>query len=345
MGDYVNRLVRLYDVNVRMPRIRTLLPQFREDDFSDDAFFDRFRFTKDGFNQLMHFIGDDIPEPENNRGHPMSPRTQVLVALRYYATGSFQIVHGDLQGVSQPSASRLVKRVSGLLTRKRAEVIRFPIGQEAVENKRKFYEQYGFPDVLGCVDGVHVPIEAPSLDEREIYRCRKGFMSLNVQGIADTDLKFINIVNRWPGSTHDSRIFDNSRICFQLEQRQFEGLLLGDKGYACLPFLMTQFRNPAGRAQRRYNRSHKSTRSAVEIMFGIWKRKFPCLKQGIRVKLDTAMSVITATAVLHNIAIDLKEPDVGEEAEAEDDDVPVVDRDDNVMGAAIRQTIVQQHFQ
>ena len=88
-----------------MPRIRTRLPQFQEDDFSDDAFFKRFRFTKDGFNHLVNFIGDDIPEPENNRGRPLSPRTQLLVALRYYATDSFQIVHRDLQGVSQPSAT------------------------------------------------------------------------------------------------------------------------------------------------------------------------------------------------------------------------------------------------
>ena len=39
MGDYVNRLARFYDVMRDMPRIRTRLPQFQEDDFSDDAFF------------------------------------------------------------------------------------------------------------------------------------------------------------------------------------------------------------------------------------------------------------------------------------------------------------------
>ena len=150
---------------------------------------------------------------------------------------------GDLQGVSQPSASRIVKTVSTAIAGKRAGNIRFPTGEEATETKRKFYEMHGFPDVLGCVDGVHVPIQAPSLDEREIYRCRKGFMSLNVQGIAYADLKFINIVNRWPGSTHDSRIFDNSRICFQFEQNDIDGLLLGDKGYPCRPFLMTALNN------------------------------------------------------------------------------------------------------
>ena len=78
-----------------------------------------------GLNHLVNFIGDDIPEPENNRGRPLSPRTQLLVALRYYATGSFQIVHGDLQGVSQPSASRIVRSVLGALPSSEPSV--FPV--------------------------------------------------------------------------------------------------------------------------------------------------------------------------------------------------------------------------
>ena len=110
---------------------------------------------------------------------------------------------------------------------------------------------------------------------------------------------------------------------------------------------MTPFRNPVGAAENRYNRSHTRTRSAVERMFGIWKRKFPCLKFGIRVKLATAMSVITTTAVLHNIAIDLKEPDFGDELDDEmgDAGIPRVQRADDIMGNAVRQTIVQHHFQ
>ncbi|XP_064638268.1 putative nuclease HARBI1 [Lineus longissimus] len=120
--------------------------------------------------------------------------------------------------------------------------------------------------------------------------------------------------------------------------------LLGDKGYACRPFLMTPFRNPDGLAENAYNRSHKRTRSVVERMFGIWKRKFPCLKEGILVKLDTSMAVITATAILHNIAIDLKEPDFGVERVVEDDGAMIRHVGDEEMGVVVRQRIVQQWF-
>lgn len=44
----------------------------------------------------------------------------------------------------------------------------------------------------------------------EEFRNRKGYFSLNVQAICDADLKFMNVVARWPGSAHDATIFNNS---------------------------------------------------------------------------------------------------------------------------------------
>lgn len=40
----------------------------------------------------------------------------------------------------------------------------------------------GFPNVVGCVDGTHIKIKAPNVNEGE-YVNRTGFHSLNVQVI------------------------------------------------------------------------------------------------------------------------------------------------------------------
>ncbi|KAK4887412.1 hypothetical protein RN001_003683 [Aquatica leii] len=70
------------------------------------------------------------------------------------------------------------------------------------------------------------------------------YFSVNVQAIGDANLNILNLVARWPGSTHDATIFNNSRV----------------------------------------------------------RVKFPVLAYGLRLKIDTALTVIVATGVLYNFA-------------------------------------------
>lgn len=72
---------------------------------------------------------------------------------------------------------------------------------------------------------------------------------------------------------------------------------------------MTPLADPHTVGERNYNSSFNTTRNIVERQIGIWKRRFPCLAYGIRLKLQTTMTVIGATAVLHNIARQMNEPD------------------------------------
>lgn len=56
---------------------------------------------------------------------------------------------------------------------------------------------------------------------------RKGFYSLNVQVVCDANLKFTNICVRWPGSSHDGFIWENSGLKQGLELWGGNGWLLG----------------------------------------------------------------------------------------------------------------------
>ena len=121
--------------------------------------------------------------------------------------------------------------------------------------------------------------------------------------------KFINVVARWPGSTHDSHVFRTSNIHNQLEGTNFEnGVLLGDSGYACLPFLMTPYPEPQTQPERRFNRALKVTRSLVERTFGVLKRRFHVLHSEIRMSPYRVCTIIVACCILHNIAIENNEP-------------------------------------
>lgn len=253
------------------------------------------------------------------RNDCLSPRNQLLLALRYYANGSFLVVAGDFAGVSKSTASKTVRRVSQALANLRPNYIKMPQTPEDItQTKQKFFELARFPRCIGAIDCSHIKIVSPGGENAEIFRNRKQFFSLNVQTVFDADLKINNIVCRWPGSTHDSYIFRNSELCAQFEANQFgNSLLLGDKGYPVKPYLITPLNATRTPAEELFNESLIRTRNVVERSYGVWKRRFPSLAMGLRVNLDTAQAIIVATAVLHNIAVSNNEavPPINEEEE------------------------------
>lgn len=168
---------------------------------------------------------------------------------------------------------------------------------------RDFYNIAKFPATLGAIDCTHVAIQSPGGEQAELYRNRKGYFSINVQAVCDSKLRISNIVARWPGSVHDSTIFVNSRLCAQFNSNEIShGHLVGDGGYACQPYLLTPLAATTSVAEQRYNYAQIRTRNPIERTFGVLKRRFPCLRLGLRTKLDTSLNIITACAVLHNIA-------------------------------------------
>lgn len=92
---------------------------------------------------------------------------------------------------------------------KASEFIKFGNEAEIMERKQYFFEMYGFPNIIGLVDGSHVFIQTPTGPDEPLYVCRKGGHSINVQLICDHEGKFLDIVARWPGATHDSFIWMN----------------------------------------------------------------------------------------------------------------------------------------
>lgn len=120
-------------------------------------------------------------------------------------------------------------------------------------------------------------------------------------------MEFLDLVPEWPGSQHDSRILQNSRVFIQYQQRELTGMMVGDSGYPSLTFLLTPFRNPQNEEEQRYNEIQSRTRMVVERTFGVWKRRFPCLSRGLSLKLVTCTGVVSACAVLHNLSLYYKD--------------------------------------
>lgn len=132
-----------------------------------------------------------------------------------------QITISDLGDMSQPAVSRVVTNVSHIIARTVGEHVKFPNNLNPV--KAKFYAIKRFPGVIGCVDGTHIYIQCPDRGEGEKYRNRKGRFSINAQVVGGPELEILDVACRWPGSVHDSRIFNNSSVKLKLETGVLNG--------------------------------------------------------------------------------------------------------------------------
>ncbi len=90
----------------------------------------RYRFDRDGIAYIEDLIGGALLGA-TQRSNALTPSEQILSALRYYATGSMQIVLGDASGVSQPSISRSVAAVTRQLVAISDQFISMPGTPEA----------------------------------------------------------------------------------------------------------------------------------------------------------------------------------------------------------------------
>ena len=319
------------------------------DYMDDDELISRYRLPRECIMELIELLlANDLQRP-SMRSNALPVSTQVLVAPRFYATG-------DVHGVSQSSVSRCVTAVSTSLSGKASKYIHFPTDQRTVIHD--FHSIAGFPNVVGCVDGTHIPISAPHTNENT-YVCRKGFHSINVQGICDAKLRFLNVVAKYPGSSHDSFVWRNSAIYQFMTQQgsQRQGWLLGDSGYPLSPFLMTPLTNPTTPAEVLYNRKHSQTRNTIERSFGLLKMRFRCLHRTggcLQSPPSTCAKIITACTVLHNICIDKSVPqpdDVDDEDHHDGDgdhshDTATAHNNDdsNNSGGRVRQRLIERRF-
>lgn len=282
-----------------------MMKRITVDDWDDFDFIFRFRISKATFHRVLEMVKPDL-DYENPRSRYILPNVQLLIALRFYALGSTQLAVGDFSGVSITSVCRIIARVSDALARKAPLFIKMPQTEaEMRAMSEAFYQIAAFPRVIGALDCTHVKIQSPGGEHAELYRNRKTWFSLNVQTVADSQLKIRDIVARWPGSTHDSTIFNNSALKMTLESGVFRGyFILADSGYRNTSYLATPYLRADSPVKNLYNESQIRTRNVIERAYGVWKRRFPCLSLGLRIALEKVQPVVMACAVLHNIAID-----------------------------------------
>jgi hypothetical protein len=121
--------------NLRKPRT------FRDrsnplETLSEEEVFVRYRFRPHTIIYIMTLLPDLTTS--TNRNCPIPPLLQLLVTLRFLATGAIHLLVADSVNISRASANRIIRNITLFLSRLCPQFIKFPRGVSANETKSGF---------------------------------------------------------------------------------------------------------------------------------------------------------------------------------------------------------------
>ena len=221
----------------------------------------------------------------------------------------------NMFGVTVPTMSKVVRQVTSVINSIHGpSLIKFPeTADEILKTAKAFEDKFGVPQIIGCVDGTHIPIIQPRINPRDYY-CYKMKYSLSCQAVCDQNGLFTDIDISWPGSVHDARVFANSSINKKFINQRFPAccrelipgdypvppFLIGDPAYPLLPHLMKEYPNCTSNEQVVFNEMIRSARNQIKCAFGRLKARWRILNRALDVSTEIAPQIIYTCFVLHN---------------------------------------------
>ena len=180
--------------------------------FTPRDWISNFRMSLQTFLYICNQLRSHIQRKATVMRTPISVEQRVAVTLWYLATGTDYRTISHLFGISKSSGCLIVKEVCSEIVSVLLPIhIKLPKGDKLTEVLDGFEHKWGFPQCVGAVDGMHIPIIAP-MDCPADYYNRKSYHSIQMQGAVDHLYRFTNIYLGWPGRVHDSRVFVNSTL-------------------------------------------------------------------------------------------------------------------------------------
>nr|CAI5851449.1 unnamed protein product [Callosobruchus analis] len=269
-----------------------------------------FRLTKELALTLINSLDEYLVAPTR--------KSAIDKQTKFLASGSYQEIIGSnhFVGISQSSVSHCIREICSVLNSPNIfnQWVCFPGNIEQLENiRQRFYEKFQFPGIVGIIDCT-VAITSPNVNNAEqperAYVNRKNYHSLNVQLICDSTLKILNVNASFPGSTHDSFIWSQSRVSDALERIYRQNptdtfFVIGDSGYPTRPRILTPILNPEAEQEERFNERFCSIRCGIERCIGVLKNRFWCLLKHcvLHYSPRVAATIVNACVVLHNMCI------------------------------------------
>jgi hypothetical protein len=231
----------------------------------------------------------------------------IAISLARLRTSNYLTMHGNLYNMSEGTASIVVREFFEVLEKHLKSKVLPRLNRESLPAiARKFEELHGIPMILGTIDCSHITILASFHDPFSYYN-KKGFHSIHLQVIMDSDTLIWDYDWGLAGSCHDFTIFQQSKEGRKFMRGDYGNYkVIGDAAYLCRPWPWVPFKETAEELppfKAHWNFCQSSTRISVDRALGVLKGHWSILFRKIEMPLKNIGSIVAACACLHNLCI------------------------------------------
>ncbi|KAG6384705.1 hypothetical protein SASPL_153522 [Salvia splendens] len=277
----------------------------------DEGFKHFFRVSKRTFEYICSLVREDlISRPPsgliNIEGRLLSVEKQVAIALRRLASGESQVSVGASFGVGQSTVSQVTWRFIEAMEERARHHLTLPDGPDRADQVRLRGVVRAAQLLRG--DRLHTHRHDTSVQTSADWCDQESNYSMFVQGVVDSEMRFLDVVTGWPGwmpvsCESGARLNDNAE---KLSSGEEVGeYIVGGTGYPLLPWLVTPFKECEPTPSSEFNPVLERARSAAVRAFARLKGGWRILNKVMwRPEKRKLPSIILVCCLLHNIIID-----------------------------------------
>jgi DDE superfamily endonuclease len=182
----------------------------------EEEFLQKYHMHRASFNQLAEIIKDNPVFHTDVKKEQAPVKHQLLLFLYYLGRSGSSASNSDLRnafhvgcGTADIFKTRCVKAIGSL----RDRVICWPNITERKLIAKRILHNHSWINCIGVVDGTLFPLTyAPQDDDAPDYHGRKFLYSLSTIIVNDDQKRIWYYLAGYPGSSHDNRIFRNTKL-------------------------------------------------------------------------------------------------------------------------------------
>ncbi|XP_073298802.1 protein ANTAGONIST OF LIKE HETEROCHROMATIN PROTEIN 1 isoform X2 [Primulina huaijiensis] len=324
-----------------------------------------FRLSKKTFEYICTLVREDlISRPPsgliNIEGRLLSVEKQAAIALRRLASGESQVSVGASFGVGQSTVSQVTWRFIEAMEDRARHHLRWPDASKMERIKSGFESSSGLPNCCGAIDATHIVMTLPAVQTSDDWCDQENNYSMFVQGVVDSEMRFLDIVTGWPGGMPISRLLKcsgfyklcesgarlNGNVKVLSDGEEVREYVVGGASYPLLPWLVTPYKDyEHSGSGSEFNTSLETARSAAVKAFSQLKGGWRILNKVMwRPDKRKLPSIILVCSLLHNIIIDCGDrlnSDVSLSGYHDSDYMGQICKQVNPAGIKIRENLVK----